>query len=232
VRCVSGSLRCCPPTTGRDRITDASATLDPGRATASGIDERAERLADRLAVPALVAAFASIPAVFLTLADGTLATTGRVIDLASATVLLVEGAIPLLIARDKRDWIRRHRWLLLVVALVIPAVVLAAGPAQLLRLARSVGALRVLRVRRIVRAGKVATSRLELSHRGRRLTIGAATLFASAFVAVVLADPTSSVGGVARTAVDTVGPVGVIGAGVVLAAATFILVRDRRERSG
>lgn len=194
------------------------------------VNATAERFAERLAVPALIAALASIPAVFLTLADGALATTGRVIDLASAAVLLIEGAVPLLLARDKRGWLRRHRWLLALVAVVLPAVVFAVGPAQLLRLVRSVGALRVLRVRRIVRAGRVATGRMGLGQRGRRLTLGAVTVLAAAFVAVVLADPTSRSGGIVRSFADAIGPIGVVIAGLLLAIATFLLARDRRDR--
>ena len=217
-----------PPSSTSDPATPRGAPgIDGVQRTAPDTDDAATRWERRLATPALVAALASIPAVFLTLADGALGTTGRVLDLASAAVLVAEGVIPLVLTHDRRDWMRRHRWWLVTVAVVIPAVLLAAGPAQLLRLVRSVGALRVLRVRRIVKAGRVVTRRLDLSQRWRRVAVTAASLLAAAFVAIVLADPTSTSGGVARSVVDTVGPVGVVAAGALLAGATYLVVRDR-----
>jgi hypothetical protein len=213
-----------------DRSDDRADVDDaPHVDEAHDVEDAATRWERRLQTPALVAALASVPAVFLTLAEGAVGTTGRVLDLASASVLVAEAVIPLLVAHDRRAWIRRHRWLLAMVAVVLPAVILAVGPAQLLRLVRTVGAIRLLRVRRIVQAGRVASERLGLTARWRRVTVGLVSVLAAAFVAVILADPTSTSGGFARRVLDAVGPVGVIAAGAVLAGATYLVVRDSRD---
>lgn len=205
----------------------ASRAAAPPATAAEGTDDRAERWAERFAVPAFVAALASIPAVFLTLAEGTAATAGEVLNIASATVLVAEGVVLFLASQHKRAWVRRNWWLLATIAIVVPATIFAVGPAQLLRLVRSVGALRVLRVRRIVKAGQVATRRFELSSTWRRVVVGVVSVLSAAFVGVVLADPSSTSGGFARDVADAVGPLGVIAAGAVLAVATFLVLRDR-----
>lgn len=195
----------------------------------SGEDSAAERWERRLATPALVAAFAAVPAVFLTLAEGTLGTTGRVIDVASAAVLVAEGLVPLAVSHDRWDWVKRHRWHLLLIAIIVPAVAAAAGPAQLLRLLRSVGALRVLRVRRFLRAGRVVTDRLGVTTRWRRVVVAVVSLAAGGFVAVALADPTTASGGLGRRLLERIGPAGAVIAGLLLAGATYLVMRGRGD---
>lgn len=179
-----------------------------------------------------MAALAAVPAVFLTLAEGTLGTTGRVIDIASAAVLVAEGLVPLALSRHPLTWAKRHKWVLLTIAVIVPVVAVAAGPAQLLRLGRSVGALRVLRVRRFVRAGRVATGRLGVTKPWRRIVVGAISLAAGGFVALALVDPTSPSGDISRGVIDAVGPVGIVGAGLLLAGATYYLVRASSRDGG
>jgi CsoR family transcriptional regulator, copper-sensing transcriptional repressor len=84
-------------------------------------------------------------------------------------------------------------------------------------------------VRRIIKAGKVATERLGMTTRWRRVMIGTVSLMSAAFVAVVLTDPTSGESEWIDTVTETVGPVGVLLAGLLLGVATYLVVRDRRD---
>lgn len=196
-------------------------------------DERYERWEGRLAKPVLIAALASVPAVFLSLLDGAAETTGSLLNAVSGVVLVAETVVLAILSRDRRAWVREHRWLLGFTLVLIPAVLLAVGPVQLLRLVRVFGALRFLRVRRIFRAAKVLRQRAGLTGwASRALTFGAALLVA-AFVAVVLSDPTSRSRQLAEDAVERVGGTPlvvllVVVAGLVLAGATFVVARGRR----
>ncbi|GGI08428.1 hypothetical protein [Egicoccus halophilus] len=195
--------------------------------------DRADRLAGRLAVPVLVAALASIPATFLTLFDDPYATAGSVVNLLSGAVLVAETVVLFAVAEDRRDWLRRHRWLVAFTAVLVPAVVFAVGPVQLLRLVRLAGALRILRVRRIVKAGRILQDRHELTGRGARVLTGALILAGALFVGLVLTDPTA-VGESQQfldAVTDRVGAFGILLAGVLLGAATYV-VRERRARDG
>ncbi|MBS3940553.1 MAG: hypothetical protein KG028_06295 [Actinobacteria bacterium] len=200
---------------------DTTATADRG--------ERADRLAARLAVPVLVAALASIPATFLTLLDGAWAATGSALNLVSGGVLIAEAVVLFLLAGDKRAWLRRNRWLAGLAVLMVPAVVFAVGPVQLLRLLRLVGALRIIRVRRILKAGRIIRERHALDHRWSNAVTWGLTLLAAGFVAVVLADPSST----SRAWLDQVtarlGILGVLVAGLVVGVATYVVRTNRRE---
>lgn len=192
--------------------------------------DREERWEERLALPVVVAALASVPAVFLTLLDGTYATVGTVVNWLSGTVLVAETVVLFAVSRDKRDWIRRHTWLLLLTVVVVLGVVLAIGPVQLLRLLRVVGALRLVRAGRIVKAARIMRERLGLSGRWSKVWYAAATVLVAAFVGVVLADPTSRsrqlleqwLGGTTQVVLSLL-------AGAILAAATFLVVRYRQR---
>jgi hypothetical protein len=197
--------------------------------------ERYERWEQRLAVPVLVAALASVPAVFLTLAGGVVQTTGNVLNYVSGAVLVAETVVLGVLSEDKRAWVRRHRALLLLTLALLPAVVLALGPVQLLRLLRVVGALRLVRVRRIMRAADTLREHAGLTGWRARALSALAGLLVAVFVAVVLSDPTSQsrrllddvVGGRAR------GPVSVLLvllAGALLGGASFIVYRWRSGR--
>lgn len=203
-------------------MTDRTAT-DPEA------PDRADRWAARLSVPVLVAALASIPATFLTLLDGGYATAGSALNALSGAVLVAETVVLLAVAEDRRAWLRANRWLVLLAAAVTLAVVFAIGPVQLLRLVRLVGALRVVRVRRIVQAGRVIQARHDLHARWERVLTAGLTIAAAAFVAVVLADPTSQ----SRQLLDGVaGRFGVllVGlAGVLVGVATYVVLAGRRR---
>ncbi|MTV27519.1 hypothetical protein FTX61_19180 [Nitriliruptoraceae bacterium ZYF776] len=177
------------PPAGADAAGDEPADVERD---GGGTPDRADVLAERLAVPVLVAALAAVPATLLTLFEGRLATAGQALNLASGAVLVAETAVLFLVSDDRRAWLRRNLWLVGVTVLVVLAVVFAAGPLQLLRLVRFVGALRVLRVRRILKAGRVLRERAGLTVWWQRALTGVVTLAAAGFVAVVLADPTSS----------------------------------------
>lgn len=198
------------------------------------LDERYERWESRLAWPVLLAALASIPAVFLTLLDGTAETAGRVVNQVSGAVLVAETVVLAALSRDKRAWIQEHRWLLLLTLLIVPAVVLAIGPVQLLRLVRVVGALRFIRARRIVRAAGVLRERAGLTGvTSKAVSIGAGGLVA-VFVAVVLADPSSQSRQLAERTLERAGGTGlfvaaVLLAGSLLAGATLVVARSRRR---
>ncbi len=195
--------------------------------------DREQQWEERLAVPVLVAALASVPAVFLTLLDSPYATVGNVVNWASGAVLVAETVVLFAVSADKRRWIVEHIWLVLLTVIVVLAVVLAVGPAQLLRLLRVVGALRIVRAGRIVKAAGILRERAGLTGRWSRLPAVAAALLVAAFVGVVLADPTSRtrelldqwVGGAGTVILAVV-------AGALLAGATFVVMRQRnRDRS-
>lgn len=187
----------------------------------------------RLALPVIIAALASVPAVFLTLLDRPYETVGNVVNWLSGAVLVAETAVLFFVSRDKWEWIRQHKWLLLLTVGIILAVVLAIGPVQLLRLLRVVGALRLVRAGRIVKAARIMRERLGLTGQWSNVSSAAAALLVAAFVGVVLADPTSRsrrlldqwLGGTSQVVLSVL-------AGAVLALATFVVVRrQQRNRS-
>lgn len=193
-------------------------------------EDRADAFARRWAVPVLVAALASVPAVFLTLFDDPWATVGTGLNLASGVVLVAETVVLFVLAEDRRRWLRRNRFLVGLTLVLVPAVLLAVGPVQLLRVVRVAGALRIVRVGRILRAGRMLRDRAGLE-RGWQRGIGlGVTLLCAAFVAAVLADPTSTSRQLVEQALGWGGPAVVIVAGLVLAAATFVVLRGRVPR--
>lgn len=191
---------------------------------------REEKWERRLALPVLVAALASVPAMFLTFAGGALGTAGRWVDIASGVVLVGEAVVLLAVAENKRAWIRGHAGLLLLSFAVLVAIILAVGPVQLLRLVRAVGALRVLRAGRIVRAARELADRLGWTGRAAGFFAAGAGVLAAVFVGVVLADPTSRSRSLITWALGPVSPPVVVVlsviAGALLGGATYLLARD------
>ncbi len=186
------------------------------------------RWSQRFTWPVLVAALASVPAVWLTLLDEPYRSVGSVASLLTGAVLLGETVVLFAVSRDKWRWLRQHRWLVVVTTAIVISAVLAIGPVQLLRLVRAVGALRLLRARHIVRAGRRVMGRASLDKRWERVLTGVVVAVVAAFVAVVLADPTS------RSRVLLEGLLGgpgyvwaVIVAGLLLGGAVLVLVRVR-----
>ncbi len=193
---------------------------------------------ERLAVPVLLAALVSVPAVFLTLLDDPYETVGTYVNWLAGAVLVGETVVLFVVSRDKRRWVRQHAWLIGLTVVVVVGVVLAIGPVQLLRLLRVVGALRILRAGRIVKAGRLMRRRMGLSGFWATAPAIAASLLVAVFVAVALADPTSRTRNLLEGWVGEQGVVvASVVAGVLLAVATFVVIRQqqedsRREREG
>jgi CsoR family transcriptional regulator, copper-sensing transcriptional repressor len=178
----------------------------------------------------LVASLASIPAMFLSVVSGVWGTAGHVVDVVSGAVLVAETIVLLVVAEDRRAWIRGHVGLIALTLLVVVAVVFAIGPVQVLRLARTVGALRVLRAGRIVKAARVVRQHTGFSGPLVHVFSVGAGLLVAAFVGVVLADPTSRSHFLLERVIGEVStPVVVlasVAAGLLLGGATFLLARD------
>ncbi|UFU05941.1 ion transporter [Ruania halotolerans] len=189
---------------------------------------REERWENRLAWPVLIAALASVPAIFLTLLPDPMSTWGTVANILSGIVLTAETVVLFAVSSNKRAWVRRNWWLIALTLVVVAGVALALGPVQLLRLIRAIGALRVIRVSRIVKAGRILGRRLDGTW--AKLPAMLASALVALFVAIVLADPTSFT---RELLDDIVGerfrvPIA-IGAGLVLAVATFVVIRNREN---
>jgi CsoR family transcriptional regulator, copper-sensing transcriptional repressor len=201
---------------------------DPDPGTTAPEDGPEARWSQRFAWPVLVAALASVPAVWLTLLEEPYSTVGTVASLLTGAVLLGETVVLFAVSRHKRRWLREHRWLVVVTVAIVVSAVLAVGPAQLLRLVRAVGALRLLRARHIVRAGRRVMGYATLDKKWERVLTGAVIAVVAAFVAVVLADPTS------RSRVLLEGIVGgpgyvwaVVVAGLLLGGSVLVLLHGR-----
>ena len=190
---------------------------------------RQERVEQAIALPVLIAALASVPAVFLTLFEGRLAQAGGILNGISGAVLIAEAVVLFAVAPNKRNWLSQNRWLVALAVAVLVAVVFAIGPVQLLRLLRVVGALRIIRVKRIFKAGAIVQERYAADQRWQRAMTLLVTMLCAVFVALVLADPTSQSRVWAETAYSWLGPVRALLAGAIIAAATYIVARRRRR---
>lgn len=186
----------------------------------------------RLAVPVVLAALASIPAVFLSMAGPPLGTVGNLLNLASLTVLTAETVILFVLAADRWAWLRRHWYLVAVTLLALGAVIFAVGPLQLLRLVRFVGAVRILRVSRILKAGRILHRRSGSESRLRAIIAAAVSVLAAVFVAFTLTDPTTPTRQLIERAPGTVRLWQVLLAGLVLAVATVVVLLDRGSTGG
>lgn len=224
-----------------------AAEPDPGRQDAfSGGGSRSEttrqrrnELADRwerrLAVPVVLAAAVSVPAVFLTIfGDDRPAQVGNVLNWASLIVLTAEAVVLFLLTGDRLEWVRRHKWTLAITAVAVPAVIFAIAPVQalrvVLRLVHFAGALRVLRAGRIIKAGRVLARRSGWTGPWRYAPILIGSILAAGLVAVILADETSTT----RQLLENLGPGwlatgATLLAGAILAAATFVVIRYRNR---
>ncbi|SNR28856.1 hypothetical protein SAMN06265360_101272 [Haloechinothrix alba] len=192
---------------------------------------RAERVERQLALPVVLAAMVSVPAVFLAMGDGVTATVGTVLNWASMCVLVGESLVLMLLSGDIFDWIRSHKWTVGITVLTVPAVIFMIGPVQILRMILAIGALRILRVGRILRAGRVLHEKAQLTTWPRRIVFTAVTVLAAAFVAIVLTDPTSGSRQIAEWILDRFGVVATtvltVLAAAILAVGTLIVLRYR-----
>ena len=203
------------------------------QATSEREDPRLEQVEERFAIPVLVAAIVSVPAVFLTTLDEPAHSVGQVLNWASLTVLTGETVVLFLLARDRWQWLREHWFIAAVAVVTVPAVIFAVGPVQLLRLVRFVGALRILRVNRILKAGRILSHRAGLSGFWRNAIALGISVLAAAFVGLILADPTSDSrefveGLLSRIGIEVGTGLAVVAA-AILAIATFVVLRDRNS---
>lgn len=182
-----------------------------------------------LAIPVLVAALVSVPAVFLAMTNGVAADVGSVLNTASGVVLIGESALLLVLCEKRRAWVRQHRSKIALAVATGPAVVLLIGPVQVFRLVIFVSAAREPRVRRILGAAGVISRRANLGPGHSRLVLWVVAAIAVLFGAVVLADPTSVSRRLIDWAVEHFGvwPAVVAGLLVVL---TVLVVRAYRRR--
>jgi CsoR family transcriptional regulator, copper-sensing transcriptional repressor len=194
-----------------------------------GSVDRADRWQERLAIPVLVAALASVPAIFLTLFDDPYETVGSTVNMISGGVLVAEAVVLLAVSQHRLTWLRNNLWLVGLAVVMIPAVVFAVGPVQLLRLLRVFGALRIIRVRRIFKAGQILRRRAGLNRWWQRVVGFVISGLVAAFVAMLLADPSSESRQLLETAVDRFGWAGVVAAGLVLAGSTWVVLRYRDD---
>lgn len=147
----------------------------------------------RLALPVMVCALFSVPAIFLELwGEGTWAWIGNRVNWLAGLVLWAEWILLIALAENKREWLRANRWSTFVAALTVPAVIFALGPAQVLRLTRVAGTLRLVRVSRIIEAGGVLRRRMGVQGFGGKVTLGATFALSGVFALTILADPDSA----------------------------------------
>lgn len=194
----------------------------------------AERVEQWFTTPVVVAAVASVPAMFLTTTQGYAEQLGRTINYATMAVFIAESLVLLALTGDRAAWLRRNRFPVAITLATIPAVLFALGPVQimrLLRLARLIGALRILRVRRIIKAGRILRVRAGLSGWAWRATFLMLSSATAAFVVFVLADPTSTSRRTIDAAIGRWGFVATLVAGMILASATYVVARTRRNNA-
>lgn len=215
-------------TTG-DNTTERSAT----EAETAQLD-RAERVEQWFTTPVVVAAVASVPAMFLTTMEGYAEQVGAAINYATMAVFISESLVLLALTGDRIDWLRRNKFPVGITLATIPAVIFALGPVQimrLLRLARVIGALRILRVRRIVKAGRILRVRAGLTGWAWRATFLLLSTASAAFVVYVLADPTSTSRQTIDAAIGRWGFVATVAAGAILGGATYVVARARKANA-
>lgn len=192
-------------------------------------DPRIEHLERRLAIPVIVAAMVSVPAVFLARLEGPLAYAGETLNWASLMVLTGESAVLFLLAGDRITWLRTHKWMVTVAIVTVPAVVLSIGPVQVLRVLRVLATLQVLRAARILRAGRVLRRRMGLRGIAGTALITGLSLLAAGFVTVVLVDPSSRTRMLLRELPGGLALGAVLLAAAILAVATVVVLINRRR---
>jgi hypothetical protein len=186
----------------------------------------------KLRIPVIVAVVASIPAVFLTVwTDGDLALAGKVIGWVAGAVLWFESVVLLLAAEHKREWLWRHKWMLAVCGLTLLSLVVAAGGAQVLRLAYLLGTIRVLRAKRIIDAAGILGRRFSLGLWWKSGLFTGAGVVAAAIAAVLLLDPNAEYRELLSWLDANLRLLPILLAGAVLAVATWAVVRGRGNRA-
>jgi hypothetical protein len=184
----------------------------------------------KLRIPVIVAVCVSVPAVFLTIwSDGNVALAGKVIGWSAGVVLWFESVVLLLAARHKRAWLWRHKWMILVCVLTLLSLVLAAGGAQVLRLAYLVGSVRALRTKRIIDAAGILGRRLSLGFWWKSGLFTGAGAIAAATAVLVLLDPAAEYGEILHWLDANLRLLPILFAGAVLAVATWFVFRGKKD---
>lgn len=187
----------------------------------------------RLAIPVLLCAALSVPAVFLELwGEGTWAWIGNRVNWLAGLVLWAEWILLIALAKNKLGWLRTHRWSTFVAAITLPAVVFALGPAQVLRLIRVAGTLRLVRVSRIIEAGGVLRRRMGLRGAWGKGALGATLALSAVFAVTLLADPESATRRYLADLPDMFDLWQVLPALLLIAMATILILYLRRRRTG
>lgn len=199
----------------------------PTPSTESPLAVRVER---RLAVPVMVAAVLSVPAVFMAVwGDGVVADIGVVVNWTAGGILWCEWLVLMILAEDRLDWMRRHKWTITVATLTIPAAIFTLGPVQLLRLVFVVASLRVLQVRRIISAGRVLARRLGLDGWRRIVLLVATGVLGSLFLIALLLAPNAQVWLAGDVIASHVGPIPAIVISSILLVAAYLAWRNRKN---
>ncbi|MFC4337188.1 hypothetical protein [Salininema proteolyticum] len=202
------------------------------RPTLAHVTRFAQRIEDRLTWPVIVAALASIPAVFLTIwNDGEFRVAGLVLGWSAGAVLWAETAILLLAAHNKRVWLATHKWTILVCLLTFITLAFALGGGQILRLISLIGSMRILRAKRIFSASMVIQRRLGLNGWVKRGVLAGFGILTAAFVAVVLADPTARHVDLFTWIDHNWRIVPIVLAGAILAFSTWLVVKYRSDKA-
>lgn len=186
-------------------------------------------------MPVLVAAVASVPAVFLSPLDGPVGVIGTLINWLSMLVLTSESVLLFWRSGDRVRWLRQHWWLVLVTVVTIPAVIFAVGPVQVLRLVRVVAAVQLLNVRKLFKVARVVRRRGSGFGRMRELLAGASVLLAVVLLVMLLVDPDSSARRLLDVGLDVWGWGPLLGLVVLIAVAagaTGALMHRRRTWTG
>jgi len=198
--------------------------------TPSTDNSLAARVENRLAVPVMCAAGISVPAVFMAVwGTGTIADTGIIVNWIAGGVLWCEWLVLLILAEDRLDWMRRHKWTIAVAMLTVPAAIFTLGPVQLLRLVYVVATLQVLRVNRIISAGRVLARRLDLSGWRQILLIGATSVLVSVFLVVLLLAPNAEVWLAGDLIFSQLGPIPALIISAILLLAGYLAWRNRKS---
>lgn len=183
----------------------------------------------KLRIPVIAAVCASVPAALVAIwAEGDAALAGKVVGWTAGAVLWLESVVLLLAARHKREWLWRHKWMLLVCALTLVSLVAAAGGAQVLRLAYLLGSVRALRAKRIIDAAGILGRRLSLGRWWKAGLFTGAGAIAAVTVVVVLLDPRAQYDEILHWLDANLRLLPILFAGAVLAAATWFVFRGKK----
>lgn len=181
-------------------------------------------------VPVLVAAAASVPAVFLVRLDGPVSLVGSVLNWASMLVLTAESVLLFWSSGDRLRWLRDHWWMALVTVVTVPAVIFAIGPAQVLRLIRVVAAIQLLRVFRLVKVAHVVHRRSWTLGRLRYILGAGVLVLAAVLTGFVLTDEDSATRQTVEAVVERWGWTPLVGAVLLVLASLGSLVTWIRRR--